>query len=648
MEIALGNGVYEFGEFSLDSSRKLLLRKTTGETIAISPKALEVLLLLAANKGRLLTKTEIMDAVWEDSFVEEANLTQTISVLRKTLGESPGEHKFIVTEPGRGYRFVANVRIAGDSERNDRDLDPEEAVSDQHAGIAADRKTRISGTASSGFYAYGAVILAASAIMAVAAYFFYLRSDNVDSKPQSAPPVKSIVILPFHVLNADEVERSLGTGMSESLIIKLSGNNGLLVKRPGILTRNVANSTPDPIQVGNELNVDAVLEATVQKAGDDVRLSVRLLRVSDGSALFAETFDDKFSNVFAVQDSIAEKVVASLSLQLSGGDRQRISKRYTENVEAYQRYFRGKYYWNKYTAEGYKKAEEHFNAAIKLDENYALAYSGLADTYMMLAVESYRDPREVCPLARAAAEKALSLDPNLAEAHVSLGMYEIFYGYDWKEAESAFQTAIKLNPQNSDARHFYCHYLQAIDDHGKAIREIREAQRIEPFSLIINSETGWAFYLAHRFDEALPILLQTRDMDPGFFLNYLPLSQTYLQKGSYDEAITQLLHAAELSDNHPAILAELAAAYTYVGRKDEAQKILRDFEAQASRGFFDPYFIATIYVALGDKENALEWMEKSYEVRSNWLTWIKVEPKLDPLRDEPRFRELIRKMNLPA
>ena len=643
METVVSKKVYEFDRFRLDPNKRLLSEKDTGQIVQIAPKALDLLLALVRNSGQLLSKRELMDAVWSDSFVEEANLAQNISVLRRTLGESRHEHAFIVTEPGRGYRFVARViEIDPDNAVEQNFFDGDSDVTEVSDAGLVDSECRTPQNPSASTLqimtrpsVLGPIVLIVGILLAV----YVLRSESGAIPMVAVQEIKSIAVLPFEAINAEGDDESIGAGLSETLIVKLSNSKSLLVKRPGTLIGK-SDSTPDPVKIGTELKTDAVLEGTVQKANDRVRLTVRLVRVSDGTSMWAESFDDKFTNVFALQDSISEKVVDALSVRLTGVERQRLSKRYTENSQAYQQYLRGKFHWNKYTAEGFQKAAEHLNRAIELDPGYALAYAGLADTYMMLAVESYRDPREVCPQARSAAEKALSIDPELSEAHTSIGIYEIFCGYDWPRAESAFKRAIEMNPQNPDARHFYCHFLQGMNRHDEAIAQINEALKIEPFSLIVNAETGWAYYLAHRFDEALPLLRQAKDMEPDFFLTYLPLAQTYIQKGIYPEAIAELKRAAELSGNHPAIRSELACAYALSGRRSEAVKILREFESQAGREFFDPYFIAVVYLALDEKDKAIEWLERSYQVRSNWLLWMNTEPKLDPIRNDPRFQEL--------
>jgi len=367
---------------------------------------------------------------------------------------------------------------------------------------------------------------------------------------------------------------------------------------------------------------------------------------SRSAALWAQTFDEKFTDVFAVEDVIAQRVATALALKLSEEEQQQLTKRYTANAEAYQLYLRGRLQWNKYTEEGFRKAIEYYNQALQKDPNYALAYAGLADAYIQLGDLSFAPPKENYPQAQAYAAKALELDDKLAQAHVAMGTYQLFYAWNWTEAEKELKRGIELNPNYADARHFYDHYLESQGRVDEAIAEIKHGVELDPLSLIINNEYGWAYYHARRYDEALAQLQKTLAMDPNFFLTVQIIAQIYELKNMPETAIRLLQNALKPSENWSWIVAELGCAYAAAGNAAEAQKIIEQLKQRSVTEFVDPYLIATIYVHLGDSGHAFEWLDKAFSERSTNLAWCKVEPILDPLRSDPRFGELLRRMNL--
>lgn len=487
------------------------------------------------------------------------------------------------------------------------------------------------------------VLATGLALFGLALVIYYSQPQ----RPAPTAPIESIAVLPFKPLVAESRDPVLELGLADTLITRLSRLRHVIL-RPTSAVRQYTDLEQDPLAAGRELKVEAVLEGSLQRVGDRLRVTVRLLNVRDGSPLWAYQCDEQqCTDLFAVQDSISEEVAQALRLTLSGEEKERLIKRYTENTEAYQLYLKGRYFWNKYTAEGFKKAIEYFQQAIEKDPSYALAYAGLADAYIQLGVDVHSPPKEVMPKAKRAAVKALELDEALAEAHLSLGTYRLFYDWNWLEAERELKRAIELNPNNPDAHHFYGHYLQAMGRTDEAIVETKRGLELDPVSLIINTELGWAFYWARQYDQAIEQYRKTLKMDPSFVFASWGLAQAYVENEMYDEAIAELEKARTLSGGWSALLAELGYASAMSGQRVEAQRILHELKERARQEYIDPALIANIYIALGEKEQAFEWLEKAYRGRSPvWMIWLKVEPKFDRLRSDLRFTDLIRRIGL--
>lgn len=443
--------IFGFGAFRLDATHRLLTR-ADGEAVPLTPKAFELLLILVESQGRLLTKAELMNRIWPDRFVEEGNLTQTVSVLRKALGEQPHEHHYIVTEPGQGYRFVAEVGESQEDEgkpKTDK-LDSFVEIGNNGAGEIG-LPDELTGTqlanSSPVVYSQKPVWFAALALAAVLALGLGFWITRPATPLKTVTEVKSIAVLPFKNIGGKVDEEYLGLGIAEVLITKLSGLKTIIV-RPTSAVMKYGEASPDPKKIGDALDVEAVVMGRVQKIDESIRVTVQLVRVSDGATLWAETFDDKYTNIFAVQDSIATRVTDSLAITLSSGERQQLVKRDTANTEAFQLYLQGRYFWNKRSEEGLHKAVEFFSLATERDPNFARAYAGLADSYLLLGINEYlgMNPREAIVKAKDAANKAIALDGSLAEVHASLGFMSYVYDLDWSSAEQHFRRAIELNP----------------------------------------------------------------------------------------------------------------------------------------------------------------------------------------------------------
>jgi len=636
---------FAFGPFLLDADEQVLSRE--GRAVSLPPKAFDTLLVLVGHSGHILMKDELMKQVWPEAYVEENNLQQSISALRKVLEDGAGESRYIETVPKRGYRFVADVKqvtgesvesIAAERTRATLTIEEEEPTDVQEEASAAVVPHR-------GQSLRLPVLLACALLVALAAAGYYFRAQRAE--PSAPPSVRSIAVLPFKPLVEASRSEILEMGMADSLIMRLS-NLGHLTVRPLTAVRRYTDMDQDAVKAGQELRVEAVLEGNIQRLGDRIRVRVSLVRIADAQPLWAEQFDEKFTDILAVQDSISERVAGALLVKLTGEERGLLKKRYTENTEAYQLYLKGRYFWNKRTEESLNQAIDYFNQAIDIDPNYALAYAGMAVSYDLLRAIGSLPPMEAMPKTKAAAIKALEIDDTLAEAHTALARIKLNYDWDWSGAERDFKRAIELNPNYPTGHHWYAWYLAAMERHTEAIAEMKRAQELDPLSLVINTDVGWIFYYARQYDQAIAELQKTLEMDPDFVRAHLRLGLSYLQKSMNKEAIETLQKATDISERSTEIVAFLGYAYAISGNKSEAQKILNDLQEGSRRRYVSPYYIAVIYTGLGEKEQAFKWLEKAYEERSGRLVYLEVEPMFDPLRADPRFTDLLRRVGLAS
>jgi TolB-like protein len=504
-------------------------------------------------------------------------------------------------------------------------------------------------TPASPFTRFAKPLLAAALVMAIAlagVWFFLHRSEDDSAGLRLATifPGKSIAVLPFKPLVAQSRDEVLEAGMADTLIAKLSTSREMIV--PSLMSvRKYDDQKHDSVATGRALRVNSVLEGSLQKSGDRIRVTARLIRVTDGTSMWSGTFDEKFTDVFQVEDTIAQKVAAALQLRLSEEDRQRLTKRYTDNTDAYQLYLKGRFYWNKFTEEGFRKSIEFFKQAVEKDPNYALAWSGIADSYSLLGEWGVIAPKESFPQARAYAEKALKLDDALSEAHLSLGIVKLLYDWDVAGAEPELRRARELNPSDPQVHHFYGHYLEFVGRYEDAATELKRGVDLDPTNLIVNAEYGWAFYIQHKDDEALAQYRKTLELDPNFLLASLWVAQAYEQKRMYAEALAELERARKI-DNWSWIVVEIGCVDALLNRRDEAQKIIAEVNARSAHEYIDETLIVYIFIALGDKDQAFAWMEKAYQSRAGNLPWMIMEPKFDPVRSDPRFAELVHRMGL--
>lgn len=462
---------------------------------------------------------------------------------------------------------------------------------------------------------------------------------NRSAKQEGIAQIHTIAILPFKPLVNSAGDEALEMGMADALITKLSNLQQVTV-RPTSAVLKYTTAGPDSIAAGRELKVDAVVEGRVQRAENRIRVTVQLLRVSDGKPLWAESFDDYFTNIFAVQESLSEKVVSALALRLNPEERQSLAKRYTENTEAYQLYLQGRFFYFKYQ---WEKALDFYRAAAAKDPEYPLPYAGLAEDYVALAVTT-SNRQAMRDKAVEAANKALSLDPNLTEAYNALGWIKFLADWDWPGAEAAMKRAIELNPNDVDAHTNYATLLSVTGRTEQAMKESERALQLDPVSEDVNFTYTNVLFEARRYDDALAQAKRAFDLDPEHPGRTFIITRIYNAKGRFDEAVAEYVKI--LGKEAAQAAPEVAYAYARSGHRGEAEHILQYFIQKADKPSVN-YLIAMIYAGLDDKERALDWLERAYDKRDNLLIHLKVDPEWNDLRAEPRFIELLKRMGLP-
>src|SRR3984957_8873715 len=542
------NHLYEFGTFQLDPPERLLL--CDGQPIPMPPKAFDLLVVLVERSGHLVEKEELLKAVWPGSFVEEGNLSVTISVLRKALNDDRGMHKYIETVSKRGYRFVADVREIGEPENvpaSPPRLEPQASIQESTPPQQVAAAVLRSGTIRARKIFLWSVLAAALGLCGflLLARMAARRGDGTN-QVQGAVTIHSLAVLPFQTLGAKRSDQYLGLGMADALITRL-GNTGKIIVRPTSAIQKYAENNLSPQAAGQEQGVDAVLDGRIQRAADRVRLTVQLIRVRDGVQLWGESFEKEYTDIFALEDSLSERVAQSIRLKLTGEETRRFTKRATARPDAYEAYVKGRYFWNKRTEKGMIKGLEYFRQAIALDPTFAEAYVGIADSYATLGLYAMLPPKEAFPAAKEAAKRALEMDDGLAEAHASMGF--IYFYYDWNAAEAVkeFQRSLAENPNYALAHSWYGENLAAMGRFQEASIEAQHAMEDDPLSLIIGSNAGWTYSLAGKGDQAIEILKKAIEIDPSFPRTHFRLGRAYEQKKSYDLAISELVQAVNLS-----------------------------------------------------------------------------------------------------
>jgi TolB-like protein/tetratricopeptide (TPR) repeat protein len=605
---------YEFGGLRVDLAARRLYR-SDGDELRMTPRVFDTLLYLIEHRARLIEKEELIAAIWPNRVVEENNLNQTISALRRALGERDGQR--ILTVPGRGFRFVDVGQPLADASPG-----PVPATVGRRRNVLQ-------------LHALAQKVEEP------------LREPNPaeDRVLRASAPIASVAVLPFKPLVNGHSDEVLLLGMTELLITRLSATRELAVRPLGVV-RRYGSPRQDPLAAGRELGVEAVLEGGVLREGERLRVTGRLLRTSDGVALWAGTFDERFADVFAVQDAITERVAQALALPLAGTTLSHLAWRQTESVDAYQLYLAGRQRSDRLTQEELRTAITFFERAIALDSHYALAHAGVAQAYRRLPIACDLPPEENFPYAESAAQRALALDPNEPEAHVALGFVRFWYNWRWDEAEREFLRAIEIAPDVAESHLGYAHLLSNIGRHELAIAEIRRARELEPLSLIANTLEASFLALADRDDEALARLERIFDIGPNFWIARLHAGIIHIKRGQGSQALDDFRAAVAHSGHAPHAVSFLACAEAGVGDLDGARATMRELESMAMRRHVPPSNFAAVHCALGDTSLALDWLERAHQARDLRMSFLRVDWRWHPLRGQPRFVRLLRQMQL--
>jgi DNA-binding winged helix-turn-helix (wHTH) protein/TolB-like protein/Flp pilus assembly protein TadD len=608
--------LYEFGPFRLDAAEHLLLRD--GEPVPLEPKVFDTLFLLIRNSGHLLEKDELLNQVWPDAAVEEGSLTRNISLLRKALGDGESGLRYIETVPRRGYRFVASVR-----DSRDENPDPvDEKVAEPLAGNA-------------GRYRTAAVVAVVGLVaLGVAAVIYFGRGGG--------PAIDSVAVLPFVNVASDPDAEYLSDGLTENLINNLSQFPQLKVIAHSSAARYRGGEV-DPREAARALGVGAIVTGRIVRRGDDLQISVELMNATDNTRMWGEQYRRPASDLQALDGEISRAVAEKLRLRLTGAHERQLAKRATENPQAYRLYLTGSYYARKGNLEGYRKALDCYDQAVALDPDFALAYAAMPAVYSNLASTGALGPKDALARGKAAALRALELDGELAEAHNALGVIKR-QEWDWPGAAGELRRAIELNPNLAAAHSNYALFLALMGRPAEALTESRRAQELDPFRISFKAVEGGIHMSARQDDEALRVFQEVVRMQPDYTLARVGLGHAYAAKGMYAEAVEEFRAATSLSGGVPNVWVDLGYAYAVSGRRDEALAVLD--KLRASREYVSPAGLAVLYAALGDREAAFGWLERAYEAHDAQLQHLKVDRRLDSLRADPRFDDLLRRMRL--
>jgi|SRR5215472_15455494 len=617
-----------FGVFEVDL-RAGELRKH-GLRVRLQEQPFQVLAMLLEYPGELVTREDLQKRLWPaDTFVDfDHGLNKAINKIREALGDSAESPRFVETVSRRGYRFLAEVRVV--------DSPPLRGPEFANPAQAKDRPD-VSGesVAHRRFLAWG---ISGSVLVLL---LFVLMAWTLRSRNRPPLAVRSLAVLPLESLSADGSQDYFADGMTDELITDLGQIGALrVISRTSVMPYKGARK---PLaQIARELNVDAVVEGTVFRSGNQVRITAQLIEAPEDKHLWSHDYEGDLRDTLALQNQVAHAIADQIRISLNPQEEAALKSIKVVNPEAYVSYLKGRYFWNKRTADALKAAVAYFNQAIEEDPKYARAYSGLADTYALLGDWQYAvmAPKEALPKAKAAAIKALELDSTLGEAHNSLAFCLDGFDWDFESAEKEFRRAIELNPGYATAHHWYAWHLALVGRNTEAIVEMRNAQNLDPLSLIINADLAELLVIAHFYDESIQQSRKTVEMDPNFGLAHNQLAQAYLQKQNTKEAIAELQKAIRLSGDCPTCTANLARAYAAAGKRDETLRLLSDLKKRSNPTYSYASEIATVYAALGDKDQAMRWLENGYEERFN--PGVLLRPGFDPLRSDPRFQDLLR------
>lgn len=601
---------FEFGPYRLDRNAKVLFRQ--GEIVALTPKVFDTLAALAAKPGEVRSKDDLLQAVWPDSFVEESNLAQNVSVLRKTLGDG-----YIETVPKRGYRFVPPAQ---DRPASEVQISPPKPAADG-ARTPSHGRWRV-------------LALSAAALSIVALGLSWLqRLGN--------PDIRSLAVLPLKNLSGDPSEDYFAEGVTELLTEQLAKRLPLRVISRASAAQ-FRNSTKPARTIGSELQADALIEGSATRTGDRVRITVNLIRAATDRHLWAESYDLDLADVPVLQKEIARAVAKQIHTQVVGqeGASPAVSR------SSFESYIRARYFWNQRTASSIATAVSWYQKSIDEDPANAYAYAGLADCYNQLGTVMIgtSPPVETRKLALAAARRALEIDPALAEAHAAIGYIEM-YEWNWHQAETALERAIQLNPNYAPAHLWLAHFFSIHGRASEALQQVGFAQELDPLSPIMETQRGWILIHSRRYEEAIKALRRVTERHPDYQWALWQLGMGLAHKGDLQQAVDTLEGAVGQHRTH-AFLGFLGNVYGRAGRRDDALRVLEELHTASRHGYVSPHSFLFVYLGLGDSDKAFETLERSFAERSNGVAWMAVSPDYDPIRHDPRFKDFIARIAL--
>jgi TolB-like protein/DNA-binding winged helix-turn-helix (wHTH) protein/Tfp pilus assembly protein PilF len=634
--------VFEFGPFRLNPTERLLLRGQT--PVRLSPKVFDALVFLVENRGHLLEKDELLRKVWPDTFVEESNLAQHISILRKVLQEGDDGPRFIETVPKSGYRFIAEVRELCDADRDDNSLQDATAepqnvprVLEPGARESAPSRHNIRNVA---FAVLGLVLLLTASILILPRW---RRSRSL-----APEPILSLAVLPLQNLSGDPAQEYFADGMTEALITDLAKIPGLKVISRTSMMQYKGSQKRLP-KIAEELGVDGIVEGSVLRSGERVRITAQLVRAATDQHIWAESYERDLRDLVALQDEVSRNIAGQIQKRIAERAPQQLAASAAVNPQAREDYLKGRYFWNLRAEAGYRKAIDYFQSAVTADPQYAQAYAGLADSYALLGSLPNSKIRDTAmPKAKEMALTALKLDDSLADAHTSLAFVEMHYEWKLREAEQEFKRAIDLNPNYSTAHEWYAIDLIALGRLDDAVAEAKLARQTDPLSAIINTDVAEVLYWARRYDEALLQAHATLEMDPNFAHAHRVLERIYDEKHMFLDAIAEGERSLALTGEDTWMLLDLAHTYALAGRKTDMQNCLSRAAKISSGGVLpETGTTAEVYVVLGDADRAFQVIEDLYRRREGGLILLKADPPFDGLKSDPRFQKMSQRIGLP-
>ena len=662
-----------FGEdFELDYRPRRLRRGS--QVLKLERIPLEILVLLLERRGEIVSRDEIVSRIWgNDVFLDTDNSVRgAIRKVRQVLKDDPETPRFIQTVTGRGYRFIAPVVSSEEGQptkppRPETSLGPAGAQSlaseldswleDRRLRLVDEEQERAAGQAPHAeprraqglrrarpWIFAGIASLLVVCVLSLLAFRGWRRASNV---PTALQRKTVLAVLPFDNLSRDPDQEFFSEALTEEMIAqvgKLNRERLTVVARSSVA--KYKGSMLAAREIGKELNADYLLQGSVRRSADRVRITVQLIQARDQTDVWTESYDRELKDVLTVQDSVVRSIASQIHIALTQEQAKRLATPRQTKPEAYEAYLKGRYYWNKRTGDSMQKAKQYFQEAIDNDPRYAAAYSGMADCNSGLAWHGFESPAEALPKAYAAARKALEINPESAEAHAFLRL-AMSHRWDWRGAETEFRRALELDPEYANAHHWYADYLSIKSRHDEAIAESKRALELDPLNLMVNTWVGLRYYLARDYSHAIEQNRKSVELDPNFAAAHLLLGEDYVQAGLRGEAVNELKKAASLSGRSPLYTAQAAVALAVAGQNREALRIAHELETSSRKRYVSPYGLAQIYAALSNNEKTFKWLQATYEDHAVWMGYLAVDPIFGRYRSNERFKALLRRIDLP-